>query len=447
MAFESLTDKFQNVFKNLRSKGKLSETDIKEALREVKLALLEADVNYKVVKDFIDNIKDKAMGQEVMQSLTPGQSVIKIVNDELTKLMGTSQSKLTFSQNKITVYMMVGLQGAGKTTTTGKMASKLKSQGKHPLLVACDIYRPAAIKQLQVVGEKAGVPVFSMGDNHNPVDIAKAGINHAIANKRDVVFIDTAGRLHIDETLMAELVNIKEAVKPQEILLTIDAMTGQDAVNVAQSFDEKLGIDGFLITKLDGDTRGGVALSVTHITGKPIKYVGMGEKIEDLQEFFPDRMASRILGMGDVLSLIEKAQQSIDIEKASELEQKMRKAEFGLDDFLDQMQQIKKMGPIGQIMNMIPGLNSQLAGVNIDDEEIGKGMSQTEAIIKSMTMSERKNPSILNGSRKQRIAKGSGTSIQEVNKLLKQFDMMKGMMKQFMGNKNKMMKMPFKMPF
>jgi len=450
VAFESLTEKFQNVFKNLRSKGKLNENDIKEALREVKLALLEADVNYKVVKDLIDNIKEKAMGQEVLESLTPGQHVIKIVNDELTKLMGSSQSKLTFSASKITVYMMVGLQGAGKTTTTAKLAMKLKSQGKKPLLVACDIYRPAAIKQLQVVGEKVNVPVFSMGDQHNPASIAKAGVNHAIANGNDIVFIDTAGRLHIDDELMEELENIKKEVKPQEILLVLDAMTGQDAVNIAQTFDEKLGIDGFIITKLDGDTRGGAALSVSHITKKPIKFVGMGEKLDELQEFYPDRMASRILGMGDILTLIEKAGQAIDQEKAAELEQKMRKAEFDLDDFLDQMQQIKKMGPLGQIMNMIPGLNSQLAGVNIDEDQIGHGLTQTEAIICSMTKPERKNPTILNGSRKQRIAKGSGTNIQEVNKLIKQFDMMKNMMKQFIGNKGnkgKMGKMPFKMPF
>ena len=447
MAFESLTEKFQNVFKNLRSKGKLSEADIKEAMREVKLALLEADVNYKVVKDLIDNIKEKAVGEEVLGSLTPGQQVVKIVNDELVKLMGSSQSKLTFAASKVTVYMMVGLQGAGKTTTTGKLAAKLKAQGKKPLLVACDIYSPAAIKQLQVVGEKVKVPVFSMGTEHNPVNIAKAGLNHAIANGNDIVFIDTAGRLHIDDDLMKELEDIKAELKPQEILLVIDAMTGQDAVNVAQTFDEKLGIDGFIITKLDGDTRGGAALSVTHMTKRPIKFVGMGEKLDELEEFYPDRMASRILGMGDVLTLIEKAQLAIDHDKAAELEQKIRKQDFDLDDFLDQMQQIKKIGPLGQIMNMIPGLNSQLGGAKIDENQIGQGLKQTEAIIHSMTRKERQNPAILNGSRKQRIAKGSGTNVQEVNKLIKQFSMMKDMMKQFMGNKGKMMKMPFKMPF
>ena len=447
MAFESLTEKFQNVFKNLRSKGKLSEADIKEAMREVKLALLEADVNYKVVKDLIDNIKEKAVGEEVLGSLTPGQQVVKIVNDELVKLMGSSQSKLTFAASKVTVYMMVGLQGAGKTTTTGKLAAKLKAQGKKPLLVACDIYRPAAIKQLQIVGEKVKVPVFSMGTEHNPVNIAKAGLNHAIANGNDIVFIDTAGRLHIDDDLMKELEDIKEELKPQEILLVIDAMTGQDAVNVAQTFDARLGIDGFIISKLDGDTRGGAALSVTHITKRPIKFIGMGEKLDELEEFYPDRMASRILGMGDILTLIEKAQLAIDHDKVAELEQKIRKQDFDLEDFLGQMQQIKKIGPLGQIMNMIPGLGSQLGNAKIDEDQIGQGLKQTEAIIRSMTKKERQNPAILNGSRKQRIAKGSGTNVQEVNKLIKQFSMMKDMMKQFMGNKGKMMKMPFKMPF
>lgn len=429
MAFESLSSKLQNVFKGLKSKGKLTEKDVKEALREVKLALLEADVNFKIVKEFINKVNEKAIGDDIFNSLTPGQHVIKIVNDELIQLMGTTQSKLTFSSKPPTVYMMVGLQGAGKTTTTGKLSGLLRKQGKKPLLVACDIYRPAAIKQLQVVANTYDIPVFSMGDKHKPVDIAKAALSHAESNNNDVVIIDTAGRLHINEELMDELKDIKAEVRPQEILLVIDAMTGQDAVTVAQTFNEQLGVDGVIVTKLDGDTRGGAALSVRYVTGKPVKYVGMGEKLEDLEPFHPDRMASRILGMGDVLSLIEKAQQTFDEEEAKELEKKMRNQEFSLEDFLSQMQQIKKMGPIKNILGMIPGVGNQ---INLDDAQIDeKAILHVEAIIQSMTVEERRSPSILNGSRKKRIASGSGRTIQEVNKLLKQFEDMKKMMKHF----------------
>lgn len=427
MAFENLSAKLQDVFKQLRSKGKLTEKDVKEALREVKLALLEADVNFKVVKEFINKVTEKAIGGDVLESLTPGQQVIKIVNDEIINMMGATQSKLTFSPKSPTVYMMVGLQGAGKTTTSGKLSGLLRKQGKKPLLVACDIYRPAAIKQLQIVGNTYNIPVFSMGDKVSPVEIAKAALNHANENGNDVMIIDTAGRLHINEELMDELKQIKEAVRPQEILLVIDSMTGQDAVTVAETFNGQLGVDGIILTKLDGDTRGGAALSVRSVTGKPIKYVGMGEKLEDLEPFHPDRMASRILGMGDVLSLIEKAQQTFDEEKAIELEKKMRTMEFSLEDFLEQMQQVKKMGPLKQIMGMIPGMNQ----INLDDANIDeKSISHIEAIIQSMTKEERANPSILNGSRKKRISKGCGRSIQEINKLLKQFEDMKKMMKQ-----------------
>lgn len=429
MAFENLSSKLQDVFKNLKGKGKLTEKDVKEALREVKLALLEADVNFKIVKEFIKNVTEKAIGDELFNSLTPGQHVIKIVNDELVQLMGSTQSKLTFSSKPPTVYMMVGLQGAGKTTTTGKLSGLLRKQGKRPLLVACDIYRPAAIKQLQVVGSTYDIPVFSMGDKQNPVDIAKAALAHAQSNNNDVVIIDTAGRLHINEELMDELKDIKAEVRPQEILLVIDAMTGQDAVTVADTFNQQLGIDGVIVTKLDGDTRGGAALSVRYVTGKPIKYIGMGEKLEDLEPFYPDRMASRILGMGDVLSLIEKAQQSFDEEEAKELEKKLRNQEFSLEDFLAQMQQIKKMGPLKNILGMIPGLGNQ---VDLDSAQLDeKAIVHVEAIIQSMTLEERRNPSILNGSRKKRIAGGSGRTIQEVNRLLKQFEDMKKMMKQF----------------
>lgn len=443
MPFDNLSNKLQDVFKQLRSKGKLTEKDVKSALREVRIALLEADVNFRVVKQFISKVQERAIGQEVLQSLTPGQHVIKIVNEELVELMGSTQSKITFATKGITVLMMVGLQGAGKTTTTAKLASHIKSQGKRPLLVGCDIYRPAAIKQLQVVGKQVNVPVFSMGDGHKVVDIAKAGLSHAKENNNDVVIIDTAGRLHIDEELMQELSDIKTAVRPQEILLVVDAMTGQDAVNVAQSFDETLGIDGVIITKMDGDTRGGAALSVRAVTNKPIKYVGMGEKLNDLQPFHPDRMASRILGMGDVLTLIEKAQETIDEEKAKELEAKFRKAEFNFEDFLDQMQQIKNMGPISQLMNMIPGLNkANLGDIQIDDKQMG----HIEAIILSMTPAERRNPSLLNVSRKKRIAKGCGRDMQEVNRLIKQFEQMQKMMKQFSGMA-KGKKSKFNLPF
>ncbi len=442
MAFENLSSKLQDVFKQLRGKGKLTEKDVKDALREVKLALLEADVNFKIVKDFVKKVTEKAVGEEVLGGLNPGQQVIKIVNDELIELMGSSQSKLTFSPKAPTVYMMVGLQGAGKTTTTGKLAGQLRKQGKKPLLVACDVYRPAAIKQLQVVGSTYNIPVFSLG-NINPVDIAKEALNHAAQNGNDVVIIDTAGRLHINEELMDELLNIKNEVHPQEILLVIDAMTGQDAVNVAEVFNEKLGVDGVIITKLDGDTRGGSALSVRAVTGKPIKFVGMGEKLEDLEPFYPDRMASRILGMGDVLSLIEKAQQVFDENQAKELEKKMRTLDFTFEDFLAQMQQVKKMGPIKDLISMVPGLNqAKLADVDVDEKSIG----HIEAIIQSMTVYERRNPDVLNGSRKKRIAKGSGRSIQEINKLLKQFEEMKKMMK-MMTDMTKGKKGKFKLPF
>ncbi|MDE6181981.1 MAG: signal recognition particle protein, partial [Eubacteriales bacterium] len=408
MAFENLSSKLQDVFKQLTGKGRLSEKDVKEALREVKLALLEADVNFKIVKEFISNVTQKAIGIDVLEGLNPGQQVIKVVKDELIDLLGTSQSLLTFSSKSPTVYMMVGLQGAGKTTTTGKLAGLLRKQGKQPLLVACDIYRPAAIKQLEIVGKTYNIPVFSMGQE-NPVEIAKESINHAKQNGNDIVIIDTAGRLHINEELMDELDNIKKEVRPQEILLVIDAMTGQDAVNVASSFNEKLGIDGTIITKLDGDTRGGAALSVRAVTKKPIKYVGMGEKLEDLEPFHPDRMVSRILGMGDVLTLIEKAQQVYDEKEVLELEKKMRTLDFDLNDFLGQMQQVKKMGSIKDILNMIPIPN--MNKINIDDLDINeKSISHVEAIISSMTKEERKKPSIINGSRKKRIANGSGRS-------------------------------------
>ena len=443
MAFENLSEKLQAVFKQLRGKGKLTEKDVKEAMREVKLALLEADVNFKIVKQFINKVNERAVGSEVLESLTPGQQVIKIVNEELIELMGSSQSKLTFSSKPPTVYMMVGLQGAGKTTTSGKLAGLLKKQGKSPLLVACDMYRPAAIKQLQVVGNNYGIPVFEMGDKLNPVDIAKESLQYAAKNKHDVILIDTAGRLHINEELMEELKNIKEAVRPQEILLVVDAMTGQDAVTVADSFNGQLGVDGIILTKLDGDARGGAALSVRSVTGKPIKYIGMGEKMEDLEPFYPDRMASRILGMGDVLSLIEKAQEAYDEKQAMEMAQKMRNNDFTLEDFLDQMQQIKKMGPLKDLIGMIPGM-SQL---NLNDVDVDpKAMAHIEAIIQSMTKEERQNPSILNGPRKKRIANGSGRTIAEVNRLLKQFEEMKKMMKQ-VNSLAKGKKGKFRMPF
>ena len=433
MIFEGLSDKLQGALGKLKSKGKLTEKDVKDAMREVKLALLEADVNFKVVKDFIKKVQERCVGQDVMTSLTPAQHVIKIVNEELTSLMGDVQSKVMISSKPPTIIMMVGLQGAGKTTTSGKLGNYLKKQGKKPLLVACDVYRPAAIKQLQVVGEKLDIPVFNMGDKESPVNIAKAGLSHAIKNNHDLVIIDTAGRLHIDETLMDELKSIKSEVKPHEILLVVDSMTGQDAVNVSESFDEALGLDGVILTKLDGDTRGGAALSIRAVTQKPIKFIGMGEKLDDLEPFYPDRMASRILGMGDVLSLIEKAQDAIDMEKAKELEQKMKKQDFDFEDFLTQMEQIENMGPLDKVLGMIPGmgnLKNQLGDVDLN----GKEMRRTKAIIQSMTLEERRNPQILNASRKRRIAKGSGTSVQDINRLVNQLNEMKKMMKMFMGN-------------
>ena len=429
MAFESLTDKFQNIFSTLKKKGKLSEQDVKLALREVKLALLEADVNFKVVKKFVSTIKERAIGHEVMESLTPGQQVIKIVNEELIKLMGEEKADLTFSKEPPTVYMMVGLQGAGKTTTTAKLAGKLKKNGKKPLLVACDVYRPAAIKQLQVVGGQIDVPVFTMGDKNKPVNIAKAAIEYAEKNDNNVIIIDTAGRLHIDEDMMNELIEIRDTIKPQEILLVVDAMTGQDAVNVAENFNGKIGVDGVVLTKLDGDTRGGSALSVRAVTNKPIKFACIGEKLTDIEVFHPERMASRILGMGDVLTLIEKASEAIDAQKAAEMERKFRKAEFTFDDFLEQMQQVKKLGSIGDIVSMIPGMNKQMKDVEIDDKEFLK----VECMIQSMTLEERANPSIINPSRKRRIANGSGNDIQDVNRFIKQFEQAKKMMKQFSG--------------
>ncbi|MCT4509811.1 MAG: signal recognition particle protein [Tepidibacter sp.] len=444
MIFEGLAEKLQGTLGKLKGKGKLNEKDVKDAMREVKLALLEADVNFKVVKEFVNKVKERAVGQEVMESLTPGQHVIKIVNEELTDLMGNVQSKISFASKPPTVIMLVGLQGAGKTTTGGKLGGLLKKQGKKPLLVACDVYRPAAIKQLQVVGSQLEIPVFSMGDKENPVNIAKEGINHALSHNNDVVIIDTAGRLHIDELLMDELKNVKAEVKPHEILLVIDSMTGQDAVNVAENFNEALGIDGVVLTKLDGDTRGGAALSVRSVTRKPIKFIGMGEKLDDLEAFHPDRMASRILGMGDVLSLIEKAEQAIDVKKAKELEAKIKNQEFDFEDFLTQMEQVKNLGPLNKIMEMIPGMSGskELKNISFDDKEI----KRIEAIIRSMTKKERRDPSILNASRRRRIANGSGTKVQEVNRLVKQFEQTKKMMKQF-GDLEKSMKKGGKMKF
>lgn len=426
--FEGLSGKLQETMNKFRGKGRVSEKDVKEMMREIKLALLEADVNFKVVKDFINKISERAIGQDVLESLTPGQQVIKIVHEELILLMGSTTSKVTFASKPPTIVMLVGLQGAGKTTTSGKLAALLRKQGKNPLLVACDVYRPAAIKQLQVVGGQLDVPVFTAGDKVNPVDIAKAAVEHAKLKLYDLVIIDTAGRLHINEELMDELDNIKKAVRPQEILLVVDSMTGQDAVNVSQSFNEKLGVDGIILTKLDGDTRGGAALSVKAVTGKPIKYACIGEKLSDIEPFYPDRMASRILGMGDVLSLIEKAQENFDEKKAFELEKKMRTSQFTLEDYLEQMQQVKKMGPLNQVLGMLPGMNSKmLDGVEVEESE--KKMKRMEAMIQSMTRKERLEPSLINGSRRKRIAAGSGTSIQEINKLLKDFEEMKKLFK------------------
>jgi signal recognition particle subunit SRP54 len=445
MVFESLSEKLQNALGKLKGKGKLSEKDVDLAMREVKLALLEADVNFKVVKDFIKRTKNRAIGSEVMNSLTPGQHVIKIVNEELTNLMGEKETKINFASTPPTVILMSGLQGAGKTTTSGKLALKLKKQNKRPLLVACDVYRPAAIKQLEVVGRQVDVPVFSMGNKVNPVDIAKASIEHGKKHGNDVIIVDTAGRLHIDESLMKEIEEIHNAINPQEVLLVLDAMTGQDAVNVAKSFNDKLDISGVILTKLDGDARGGAALSLRSVTDKPIKFVGMGEKLDDLETFHPDRMASRILGMGDVLSLIEKAQSSFDAEKAIELEKKIRTSQFTFDDFLDQLEQMKNMGPLDQILGMIPGVNSKaLKGLDVSEKDINR----IQAIIKSMTKKEKTNPEIIDSSRRKRIANGSGTKVQEVNKLLKQFKETKKMMKQFTNMEKTMKKKgKFGLPF
>ena len=432
MAFESLTEKLQNVFKNLRSKGRLTEADVKVALKEVKMALLEADVSFKVVKQFIKAVQERAIGQDVMNGLNPGQMVIKIVNDELVSLMGSETTEIALRPaGEITVIMMAGLQGAGKTTTTAKIAGKLKAKGRKPLLVACDVYRPAAITQLQINGEKQGVEVFSMGDKQNPVNIAKAAIEHAKNQNFNVVILDTAGRLHVDEDMMQELIRIKEEVNVDQTILVVDAMTGQDAVNVAESFNQKVGIDGVILSKMDGDTRGGAALSIKAISGKPILYVGMGEKLSDLEQFYPDRMASRILGMGDVMSLIEKAQQNIDEDKAREMEQKIKKATFGFDDYLESMNQMKKMGGLSSVLGMMPGMGSQMK--NLESVMDEKKMARVEAIILSMTPQERSNPDILNPSRKRRIAAGAGVDISEVNRLVKQFEQSRKMMKQLPG--------------
>ena len=430
MAFGSLSDKLQNVFRNLRGKGRLTEADVKASLKEVKMALLEADVSFKVVKQFIKAVEERAIGADVMNSLTPGQQVIKIVHEELIRLMGSETTELRLSGG-ITVLMMMGLQGAGKTTTAAKLAGKLKAKGKRPLLVACDVYRPAAIKQLQVNGEKQGVEVFTMGENQKPVNIAKGAYEYARKNGFNVVILDTAGRLHVDEDMMAELQEIRDNVPIDQTLLTVDAMTGQDAVNVATTFEEKIGIDGVILTKLDGDTRGGAALSIKAVTGKPILFVGMGEKLSDLEQFYPDRMASRILGMGDVLTLIEKAQETVDEEKAKAMTQKLKKAQFGFDDYLESMNQMKKMGGLSSVLAMMPGLGNQMK--NIEDAIDEKKMARTEAIILSMTPKERSNPEILNPSRKNRIARGAGVDIAEVNRLVKQFEQMRKMMKQMPG--------------
>lgn len=450
MAFESLSDKLQNVFKNLRGKGRLSEADVKAALKEVKMALLEADVSFKVVKQFVNSVQERAIGQDVLNSLTPGQMVVKIVHEELISLMGSETKEIELKPaSEITVIMMAGLQGAGKTTTTAKIAGKLKAKGRKPLLVACDVYRPAAIQQLQINGEKQGVPVFSMGDNQKPVNIAKAAIEHAQKNGFNVVILDTAGRLHVDEDMMAELQEIKREVQVHQTLLIVDAMTGQDAVNVAGSFQEKIGIDGVIITKLDGDTRGGAALSVKAVTGCPILYAGMGEKLSDLEPFYPDRMASRILGMGDVLTLIEKAGQEIDEEKARKMTEKFKKNQFDYEDYLESMKQMRGMGGLSSIMSMLPGLGGMGGSKkmpNIDTEESEKKMARMEAMIYSMTPEERRNPDLLNPQRKHRIAKGAGVDIAEVNRMVKQFNEAKKMMKKLpgmMGGKRGRMKFPF----
>ncbi len=443
--FESLSDKIQGALSKLTGKGKLNEQDIDTAMREVRLALLEADVNFKVTRNFIKVVKERCLGQEVMESLTPGQMVVKIVNQELTQMMGEEESKLNIEGKRPSIILLCGLQGAGKTTHAGKLANIIKKRHRTPLLVACDIYRPAAIQQLQIVGKQVDVPVFSMGTQVNPVDIAKAGVEEAKRTGRDLVIVDTAGRLHIDENLMGELKNIKDAIKPDEILLVVDAMTGQDAVNVSETFNESLDITGVVLTKLDGDARGGAALSIRSVTQKPIKFIGVGEKLKDLQVFHPDRMASRILGMGDVLSLIEKAEDALDEKKARALQEKLRNQSFTFNDFLDQLQQVRNIGPLEDLLSMMPGMNSKaLKGISIDEKEI----QRVEAMIQAMTPEEREKPDIINTSRKERIAKGSGTTIVELNKLLKQFKDMKKMMKQFssFGKKAKK-KGKFKFPF
>ena len=447
MAFDGIGDKLQDIFKRMKGQGKITEKDLKAVMREVKVALLEADVNYKVVKQFIDKVNSRAVGEEVMESLTPGQQVVKIVHDELTELLGGKQSKLTIAPKPPTVIMMVGLQGSGKTTTSGKLGKLLKKQGKRPLLTACDVYRPAAIKQLQVLGEQLDIPVFTLGDKISPVDIAKGAIEHAKTKGNDVVILDTAGRLHIDEVLMEELKNVKAVANPTEILLVVDSMVGQDAVNVADSFNELLDITGVVLTKLDGDTRGGAALSIKSITGKPIKFAGMGEKLDALEPFHPDRMASRILGMGDVLTLIEKAQENIDQQKAEEMQKKMLKAEFTLEDYLEQMDQIKNMGSITNMLEMMPGMSkNKLKDIQVSDRDL----AQTKAIILSMTPAERRNPKIINGSRRKRIAAGSGMKVQDVNRLIKQYEQSQMLLKQFSGmatGKKKGGAGKFKLPF
>ena len=446
MAFEGLADRLQSTIQKIRGKGKVTEADVKAMMREVRLALLEADVNFKVVKDFTKKVRERAIGQEVMKSLTPGQQVIKVVKEELTNLMGGEQSKIAVAKRPPTVVMMVGLQGAGKTTTSGKLANLLrKKYNKKPLLVAADIYRPAAIKQLETLGKQLDMPVFSLGDKVSPIEIAKQAIEEAKQEHYDYVLIDTAGRLHIDGELMDELAEIKEVTKPDELLLVVDAMTGQDAVNVAKSFDEQLGITGVVLTKLDGDTRGGAALSIRAVTEKPIKFVGMGEKMDALEPFHPERMASRILGMGDMLTLIEKAQANVDEEKAKELEKKVRTASITFDDFLDQLGQVKQMGPLDELLKMMPGAGKLkgMSNIKVDDKQI----DQVEAIIRSMTKEEKQNPEVINASRRRRIAKGSGTTVQEVNRLLKQFDEMKKMMKQMTKMQGKGKKKGFNFPF
>ncbi len=443
MVFEGLASKLQNIVQKFKGKARVTESDIKEVMREVKLALLEADVNFKVVKDFIGIVSQKAVGQDVLESLTPGQQVIKIIHDELVALLGGTESRISFSPRPPTVVMMVGLQGSGKTTTSGKLSGLLRKQGKNPLMAACDVYRPAAIKQLEVIGKQLDIPVYADHDSKKPVEIARKALGHAESKGYDLVIIDTAGRLHIDQELMNELVDIRSAVRPHEILLVVDSMTGQDAVNVAQSFNDKLGVDGIVLTKLDGDTRGGAALSVKTVTGKPIKFAGMGEKLNELEPFYPERMASRILGMGDVMSLIEKAQEVFDEKKALEMEKRLRSQQFTLEDFLEQMQQMKNIGPLDQILGMMPGLSpKQLKGIDIDE----KKLVHFEAIIQSMTKKERVDPSIINASRKRRIASGSGTNIQDINSLLKRFEELRKMMKQ-MTSMTKSKKGMFNMPF